>query len=546
MASPNIEKLYDKLDDEKKKEVEAALSLLMSHPTANDANMILNISNVLVLLEPELKRPFLAKQLNLNYQTILGELIEFSEARVKSIEINDDIKKRAGMSSPLPPISSTAAPAAPAVPAVPPAAAVPPPSKTPSPDDIKNFKKSIQMLEEAMPGLSEVKRDALTKEIEKRKALLSHMGDSTVTRDKLKKFPEVIKEKHGIQVGSDTYTNYIKQIEENSPKWQSAYRAYELENKRYEDTLSKIRDEENKLDDLEASLSSKPSSTPLASPDIEKTKKYIEEQRLRLETERAHAGSMLVALTKSYGGYSKPSDTKVRLYRGGNLGFDTRVLSRAAATQQGLLNPHADPTTVEIPTSYAANVHLDSNEVVVSKKSYKNYECVLVQEPGLVRDQSPPATEKITEGQLNEKAMQMAIMFAFAYEPGKPVVIRGGDPALRQKIHAALLVLKYAAQEGTLQTMSNWFSGKNVSELHLQDMNIGSDVGPEQSGSGLMGRMQSQKTRDMAFVKGVFPELESSKFLQQKEEIFEIREAYRKQDKTTPHEVFFSGPKPKK
>lgn len=463
----------------------------------------------------------------------------------------------------------------------------------------------IRTIEESLPALSEADRNILGAEIENIQAVINQIkaladqmdpGKGSTEIDDLKQnaqafynsIEEVKIQPNGISIGGKSYTDFLADLTKHKKTgraYEKAHQAYEIEKRKYESKLDDLRSQQQELDDKEAEFAKqkksfeqiKDSAPPSPVPDENMLKQKEQEladiqedlknRRFRLSIEKESAGSMLVSLTKMYGGYDLGQTTTLKMYRGGNLGFDTRVMSRAAATKVGLLNDALggmDITQTD-GNSYAAKVHLASNEVIVSTKSYGDAQVVIVKEPNVVRDMSPKG-RKLTPEEMKQKALQMAIMFAVDYKQGKPAIIRGGDPELRKLAHAYLLALKYASQEGKMEMKMNWLlsktptsfltkasnklSGKQLADIDLKDLQVLSDVGPEQYGSGMLDRVKrgvhsvdyAQKTRDMAFVDKVLGPLSGTTFEVQKQEYLSLRDQRALKDSSKDDITFVEAP----
>lgn len=357
------------------------------------------------------------------------------------------------------------------------------PEATIEPQDLETKKRMIQ---EAMPALSEKDRSALA-------ALALTVEEKT----SVELLPM------GIRVDGKEYIDYLHQYKDSKDLGaQNAYQAYLQEKRIYQALLKTL-----KPDDLDA---------------------------------RQSAESMLIALTKAHGGYAYDRYAEqVKIYRGGSLGFETRVMSRAVAFQQGLLRPNETQAEIsdEESRSYTAKIGLSSkgDEVIVSSKSYgNNYQTIIVQEPHVVRDCSKPTKDPLI---MHEKAMQMAMMFAMNHQPGKPAIIRGGNsPEFRKLVHAYLLLLKYASKEGQMGvTLRSVFGmqGKTMSEIDLKDLRIVSDSGPRYCRRqsllerGFHSVDHAQKTEDLRFIKGVLGDEGMSLFEAEKRAFLNIRDQYR-------------------
>ena len=478
------------------------------------------------------------------------------------------------------------------------------------PDDFNQYEEDlidrIRAIEESLPALSEKDREALGVKINEIQAIIGNIrrlaeqatgskNDKEIRELKKnaaklhRRAVSVTRQPDGIDVGKTHYHDFLD-ARKSSPDRndQKAYRAYEIEKGKYEGKLAALRVQQKELDHKEAEFAKakeifeemkRPKIPPMAGPTDAMLKQKEQElaeagadlanRRLRLSIEKESAGSMLVSLTKMYGGYSDLSRaTTLKMYRGGELGFETRVMTRAAATKVGLLNDALGGMSVSSrdENAYAANVKLASNEVIVSTKSYGDAQVVIVKEPNIVRDMSPKG-QVLTEKEMNEKALQMAIMFAIDYKQGKPAIIRGGEPELRQRAHAYLLAFKYASQEGTMEmTMnrflgktptalltwaSNKFAGKQLADIDLKDLQVLSDVGPQQCGSSMFDRLKrgvhsieyAQKTRDMAFVERTLGPLSGCQFEEQKKEYLSLRDQGARKASSKDDITFVEDPK---
>jgi hypothetical protein len=434
--------------------------------------------------------------------------------------------------------------------------------------NVEQLHRDIIKIEDAMPAMSYENRIALQEQIGKIRELILEIeqcSDEESARAALNKAPTIKINENGISVAGTVYEDYIfeppggKKIPE---KWLTAY---QIEKQIYAVKLRNIEKKRDELEKLQAQIDEKEKllenekNVPPGAVDpskeeaLIKLEEELEAERRKLDIERASAASALVTLTKEAGGYGDPEKSRrLRMFRGGGLGFETRVMTRFAAREAGLMDDKLGGASVSQlgGSAYAISVGLAPEEVVVSTKSYPSgHRTVIVHEPGLVRDMSPKATKDPDE--LKECALQMALSMAFDYRPGKAVVIQGGEPELRQLIHAYLLALKHASQEGTVDMTMQWFFGQTVTEgvnalrgqklasIDLRDMKILSDVGPQQyaSSQSLLGKLgahfhsakYNENVSEKAFVEGLLGNLKGTTFESRKEEYLKIRGEHAKQ-----------------
>jgi hypothetical protein len=300
------------------------------------------------------------------------------------------------------------------------------------------------------------------------------------------------------RVEAKTHQDDLEKAQIEIARLNQAKRAYDIE-------IANITKQQSSVSELENELSG-PRFERLPQAAKEKKKKKLDAEKALLD------GSLraMKSLSRTFLDNASVlgTTTKLVLERGDNsLGFFSQVLEEqkvpgvlsklnVGPTDMGKVNITSDADN----DLYYLNTPVKNTEVIVSTKTYQvDQQACIVQSKHATVDRSVGITAK---EDLEEVAMQTALMFILNRGKGQSITIRGSDVAQIQRVHATLIWMKHLSKKD-LKTMTQRLTGASSKNpnLDISKLNIISNAsGPDAPRWG-----KGQKNQEQEFIKGHMP-----------------------------------------